>query len=73
VPAAQLRAALNYLEPSEQEFRTIYDKWTGLQPKQGSAEYHELQQSSEASLQQLLGPNRFQVYLQGVKTLGYTR
>ncbi len=73
VPAAQLRAALNYLEPSEQEFRTIYDKWTGLQTKQGSAEYREFQQSSEASLQQLLGPNRFQFYLQGVKTLGSTR
>lgn len=73
VPAAQLRAALNYLEPTEQEFRTIYDNWTGLQAKQGSAEYREVQQSSEAALQQLLGSNRFQVYLQGVKTLGYTR
>jgi hypothetical protein len=73
VPAAQLRAAMNYLEPTEQEFRTIYDNWTGLQAKQGSAEYREIQQSSEASLQLLLGSNRFQVYLQGVKTLGYSR
>lgn len=73
VPAAQLRAAMNYLEPTEQEFRTIYDNWTGLRAKQGSAEYREIQQSSEASLQLLLGSNRFQVYLQGVKTLGYTR
>jgi hypothetical protein len=73
LPATQLRAALNYLAPSEQEFRAIYDCWTGLQAKQGSAEYREIQQASEASLQKLLGSNRFQIYLQGVKTLGYSR
>ncbi len=74
LPALQLRGALNQLEPTEQEFRAIYDTWTALQTKQpGNPEYREAQQSSEASLQQLLGSNRFQVYLQGVKLLGYSR
>jgi hypothetical protein len=74
VPAAQLRGVLNQLEPTEQEFRIIYDTWIALQTKQaGSVEYREVQRSSEASLQQLLGSNRFQAYLQGVKLLGYSR
>lgn len=74
IPASQLREVLKYMEPTEQEFLTIFESWNTLnaQPP-GSAEYREAQQSSEAALQQLLGPSRFELYLKGVKQLGYSQ
>ncbi len=74
VPASALREVLKYMEPTEQEFKTIFESWNTLnaQPP-GSAEHREAQKSSEAALQQLLGPRRFQLYLQGVKQLGYSK
>jgi hypothetical protein len=72
--AAQLRGVLEVAGLTEQEFRVIFDAWRslkGLSP--GTAEYQAAQQSSEATIQQLLGPDRFQSYLSGVKQLGYSR
>ncbi len=74
VPSAQLRSVLENLQPSEQEFRTIYDTWNNLQAKPaGSDEYREAQKSSEVALRRMLGSSRFEIYLQGVKILGYAR
>jgi len=62
------------MEPTEQEFRTIFESWNSLNAYQpGSAEYREAQRLSEAALQTLLGPRRFEVYLKGVKQLGYSQ
>lgn len=74
IPALQLRGVLKDMEPTEQEFKTIFDSWNTLNAHQpGSAEYREAQQSSEAALQSLLGPNRFEIYLKGIKLLGYSK
>jgi len=75
IPATQLRAALKELQPTEQEFRTIFDYWNALNEHPwGSTEYREAQQSSEAALQSLLGPRRFELYLEGVsRSLGYSK
>jgi hypothetical protein len=74
VPALQLREVLKAMEPTEQEFKTIFASWTALNAHQsGSPEYREAQQSSETALQTLLGPNRFELYLKGVKMLGYSK
>ena len=68
----QLRFALKEMEPTEQEFRTIFEIWNSLNANPwGSPEYRQAQQSSETALQQLLGPSRFELYLKGVKPLGY--
>jgi hypothetical protein len=73
-PALQLRAQLADMEPTEQEFRTIFDYWNALNAHQpGSTEYREAQQSSEDALRSLLGPSRFEIYLEGVKRLGYSK
>ena len=57
-----------------QEFRTIFDSWRNLKAfSPGTAEYRETQQSSETTLQQLLGPDRFRRYLGAVKPLGYSK
>jgi hypothetical protein len=70
--AQQLRAVLDDPGLTEQEFRAIFDSWRNLKAfNPGTPEYRQAQQSSETSLQQLLGPDRFQRYLGGVKTLGY--
>jgi hypothetical protein len=72
--AQQLSGVLDGVELTEQEFRVIFESWRslkGLSP--GTAEYRAAQQSSEATIQQLLGPDRFQSYLSGVKILGYSR
>jgi len=72
LPAVQLRFALKEIEPTETEFRTIFDTWISLNAHPwGSPEYRQAQQSSETALQQLLGPSRFDLYLEGVKQLGY--
>jgi hypothetical protein len=74
LPASQLRGVLKEMEPTEQEFRTIFDYWIALNARQpGSTEYREAQQSSEAALRSLLGPSRFDIYLEGVKRLGYSK
>ena len=74
VPASQLREVLKEMEPTEQEFKSIFESWTALNSHQpGSPEYREGQQSSEAALQSLLGPDRFELYLKGVKMLGYSK
>jgi hypothetical protein len=74
ITASVLREVLKYMEPTEPEFRTIFKSWNELNAHpQGSAEYREAQQSSEAALQKLLGPSRFENYLEGVKTLGYSK
>lgn len=70
--AAGLRCSLDAAGLTEKEFRAIFDSWRslkGLSP--GTAEYREAQQSSEMTIQQLLGPDRFKLYLGGVKLLGY--
>jgi len=74
VPAVQLRSVLKDMEPTEQEFNTIYESWNALNAHpEGSTEYRQAQQSSEVALQTLLGPTRFELYLKGVKMLGYSR
>jgi len=73
-PALQLRGVLKDMEPTEKEFRTIFDYWIALSARQpGSTEYREAQQSSEAALRSILGPSRFAIYLEGVKMLGYSK
>ena len=72
--ALSLRGVLDPLALTEQEFKAIFDSWRSLKAfGPGTAQYREAQQSSEISLQQLLGPDRFQLYLGGVKLLGYSK
>ena len=74
IPASQLRGVLEDMEPTEQEFRTIFDYWKALNGHQpGSTEYREAQQSSEAALGSILGPSRFENYIKGVEKLGYSK
>src|SRR6058998_2049861 len=74
IPASQLLEVLKEMEPTEQEFRTIFESWNALNAHQpGSTEYREAQQSSEATLKTFLGPSRFELYLKGVKMLGYSK
>ena len=74
LPALQLRGVLKYMEPTEQEFRTIFDYWIALNAHQpGSTEYHETQQSNENALRSLLGSSRFAIYLEGVEMLSYSK
>jgi hypothetical protein len=72
--ALQLRGVLDSTGLAEQEFRTIFDSWRSLKGfSPGTVEYREAQQSSETTIRQLLGPDRFQSYLGGVKLLGYSQ
>jgi hypothetical protein len=72
--ASQLRGVLDTVALTEPEFRALFDSWRSLKAfSPGTPEYREAQQASETSLQQLLGPDRFQLYLGGVKLLGYSR
>jgi hypothetical protein len=72
--ASQLRGVLDSLALTESEFKAIFDSWRSLKTfSPGTPEYREAQQTSETSLQQLLGPDRFQLYLGGVKLLGYSK
>jgi hypothetical protein len=72
--ALQLRGVLDPLALTEQEFRVIFDSWRNLKDfNPGSAEYRQTQESTETTLQQLLGPDRFQLYLGAVKLLGYSK
>jgi len=70
--ALQLRGTLEVVRLTEQEFRLVFDSWRSLKAlRPGTEEYRTAQQESETALQQLLGPDRFQSYLWGVKLLGY--
>jgi hypothetical protein len=72
--AQQLRGVLDAVALTEPEFRAIFDSWRSLKASSpGTAEYREAAQTSETTVQQLLGPDRFQIYLSGVKLLGYAR
>ena len=72
--ASQLRGVLDSLALTESEFKAIFDSWRSLKTfSPGTPEYRKAQQTSETSLQQLLGPDRFQLYLGGVKLLGYSK
>jgi hypothetical protein len=72
--ASNLRGVLDPLALTEQEFRVIFDSWRSLKPySPGTEEYRAAQRTSETTLQQLLGPDRFQLYLGAVKPLGYSR
>lgn len=72
--AGNLRGVLDPLALTEQEFRAIFDSWRNLKEfSPGTAQYREAQQSSELTLQRLLGPDRFQNYIGGVKLLGYSK
>ena len=72
--AQQLRGVLEPLAPTEQEFRVIFDSWRSLKASNpGTPEYSQARQSHETTLQQLLGPERFQLYLGGVRLLGYSK
>ena len=74
IPASQLRSVLKDLEPTEQEFRVIFDYWIALNAQQpGSVEYREAQQMSEGALRSLLGQSRLEIYLEDVKHLGYSK
>ena len=73
-PASQLRTVLKDMEPTEREFRTIFDYWIALNGHQpGSTQYREAQQLSEDALRSLLGPSRLEIYLEDVKRLGYSK
>jgi len=72
--ANMLRGVLDPVALTEQEFRAVFDSWRSLKAySPGTPEYQAAQQLSENSLQQLLGPDRFKLYLGGVKLMGYTR
>src|ERR1035441_1378359 len=72
--ASQLRGVLDSLALTEPEFKAIFDSWRNLKAfSPGTPEYREAQQTSETALQQLLGLDRFQLYLGGVKLLGYSK
>ena len=72
IPASQVRSALKEVQPTEEEFRAIFDYWIALkQHEWGSPGYLESQRSSEAALLPLLGSNRFNLYLEGLKRVGY--
>lgn len=72
--AAQLRQVLDGAVLTETEFRVIFDSWRSLKAfSPGTAEYRQAQESSETTIQQLLGPDRFQLYLGGVKMIGYVK
>jgi hypothetical protein len=74
IAASQLREVLKYMQPTEQEFKIIFESWNALNAHPpASAEYREAKQSSEAALQSLLGVGRFELYLTGVKLLGYSQ
>jgi len=69
--AMKLRAVLDPLAGTEQEFRAIFDSWRNLKAiRPGTPDYLEAQQANETALQQLLGPDRFKLYLEGVKAWG---
>jgi hypothetical protein len=72
--AHQLRTVLDAVGLTEQEFRIMFDSWRSLKAfSPGTAEYRAAQQSSEATIQQLLGADRFQSYLSAVKVWGYSK
>ena len=72
IPAAELRSALKEVQPTEGEFRTIFGYWIALkQHEWGTPGYLEAQRSSETALLPLLGANRFNLYLEGLKRVGY--
>jgi RNA polymerase sigma factor (sigma-70 family) len=72
--ALNLRGVLDPLALTEQEFRAIFDSWRNSKAfSPGATEYRATQQSRETTLQQLLGPDRFQLYLGAVKLLGYSK
>ena len=70
--AQRLRGTLDSLALTEGEFRAIFDSWRELKAVgPGTPEQREIQQASEVALQQLLGPDRFLRYLDGVRQWGY--
>jgi hypothetical protein len=70
--ALQLRGVLDPLTLTEQEFRAIFDSWRSLKAlNSGTEEYRGARGTIEKSLQQLLGPDRFQLYVEAIKPLGY--
>lgn len=71
--AIALRGVLADLTPTELEFRSIFDSWRRLKAiSAGTPEYSSAQNANEAALRQLLGPERFDLYLRDVKLLGYS-
>lgn len=73
VLAAKVRAVLMEMEPSEVEFRTIYDAWRNLYAasQRSEAEYLEARNESDREILRLLGAERFERYSRGAKSWGY--
>jgi hypothetical protein len=73
VLAAKVRAVLMEMDPSEQEFRTIYDAWKNLYAasQRSEADYLQARGESDREILQLLGAERFERYSKGAKSWGY--
>lgn len=73
VLAAKVRAALMEIDPSEAEFRTIYDAWRNLDAanQRSEAEYLQARDESDQEILRLVGPERFERYSKGAKSWGY--
>ena len=70
--AVALRGTLVNLEMTEEEFRAIFSAWRSLKTYSvGTPEYAAAQALNEANLQQLLGSNRFNIFLADIRLLGY--
>jgi hypothetical protein len=72
--AALLRGVLKDIEPTEQEFRTIFKWWQDLKPyAPDTPEFREAAQANKEALQELLGPSRFELYVKGVEPFIYAK
>lgn len=73
VLAAKVRAAVIEMDPSEAEFRTIYDAWRDIYAasQRSEAEYLQAREESDREILRLVGPERFERYSKGAKSWGY--
>ena len=75
VLASKVKAALMEIDPSEEEFRTIYDAWKNLYAasQRSEADYLQSRSESDREILRLVGPERFERYSKGAKSWGYGR
>ena len=72
--ATLLRGILRQIDPTEEEFRSIFDSWHNLKAyTPATAEYRDAEQASDSALEQLLGRSRFELYVKGVKPVIYAK
>ncbi len=71
--AAKVRAALMEMEPTEQEFRTIYDAWKNhyAASLRSEADYLQAREESDRVVLRVVGPDRFERYSKGAKAWEY--